>query len=149
MNKDTTFHPLDNLISNTSFSMLEAMVPFVAYQYKKPLVLFIKYQELMSIFRALDDRQYISACGFDCHPNCMEDMINDMCTFMPKGFADSLRQMQQAFMMMDMMNSIQSSADNDCTSDTGCNNLHDKNINHGDDNTSLYDSVISIINEYQ
>ena len=130
MNGNMQFHPLDNLIGNQSYSFLEAMVPFVEYPYKKPLVLFIKYQELMSIFRALDDISYVDSCGFNCHPSCMDDMINDMCHFLPGNFANSIKQMQQ---MMEFMNMTSATTDNSNASDAP--------------QSSLYDSIMSILNE--
>ena len=48
MNHNSRIHPLDKLISDDSLFFLEAMVPFVEYPYKKPLVLFIKYRELVA-----------------------------------------------------------------------------------------------------
>ena len=39
-------HPLDQLIHDDSLFFLEAMIPFVDYAYKKPLILLIKYQEI-------------------------------------------------------------------------------------------------------
>lgn len=149
MNGNMQFHPLDNLIGNQSYSFLEAMVPFVEYPYKKPLVLFIKYQELMSIFRALDDISYVDSCGFNCHPSCMEDMINDMCHFLPGNFASSIKQMQQMMQMMEFMNMASATSDNSNTygnDNNTFNHMHDSNASDTSQ-SSLYDSVMSILNE--
>lgn len=138
MNGNMTFHPLDNLIKNSSYSFLEAMVPFVEYPYKKPLVLFIKYQELMSIFRALDDISYADSCGFNCHPSNMEDMINDMCNFLPNNFSNSIKQMQQMMQMMEFMNMTSAASDTASSASS---------FNDNSSDSSLYDSVMSILNE--
>lgn len=98
------FHPLDRLIGNRTLSFLEAMVPFVDYPFKKPLVMFIKYQELMCIFRSLDNKSLVDECGFNCHPKNTEDMIADMCKFLPGNYASSIRQMRQMMQMMETMN---------------------------------------------
>lgn len=98
------FHPLDRLIGNRTLSFLEAMVPFVDYPFKKPLVMFIKYQELMCIFRSLDNRSLVDECGFNCHPKSTEDMITDMCKFLPGNYAGSIKQMRQMMQMMETMN---------------------------------------------
>lgn len=104
MDAKQRLHPLDRLIADDSLFFLEAMVPFVDYSLKKPLVLFIKYRELMSILQCLDDRPYIESCGFDYHPGSTEDMISHMCNFLPGNFASSIKQMQQMMSMMEMMN---------------------------------------------
>lgn len=104
MDAKQRIHPLDRLIADDSLFLLEAMVPFVEYKFKKPLVLFIKYRELTSIMKSLDNRDYISQCGFDCHPNSTEDMISDMCDFLPGNFASSIKQMKQMMSVMEMMN---------------------------------------------
>ncbi len=102
-------HPLDNLIQDDSLFLLEAMVPFVDYQYKKPLVLYIKYKELTAIMKCLDNRPYIAECGFDCHPKSTEDMITDMCRFLPGNYSNSIKQMKQMMKMMEVMNMNDSS----------------------------------------
>lgn len=104
MDTKQRFHPLDRLIVDDSLFFLEAMVPFVDYQFKKLLVLFIKFRELNSIMKCLDDRSYISKCGFDCKPNSAEDMISNMCNFLPGDYASSFKQMKQMMSMMEMVN---------------------------------------------
>ena len=42
-------HPLDNLIKDDSLYLLEMLVPFIDFPYKKLLVLFIKYKELTEL----------------------------------------------------------------------------------------------------
>ena len=130
-------HPLDNLISDNSLFMLEAMVPFVDYQFKKPLVFLIKYRELQSIMQSLNDRSFLSSCGFDCKPQSTEDMLMQMCNFMPGSFGSSMKQMQQMQQMMNMMNVMES------TNDVPNMNAKDNTDQNSD---SLYNSVISILN---
>ena len=101
-----SFHPLDKLITDNSLFLLEAIVAFVDYPYKKMLVMLIKYRELMSILNCLEDKAYISECGFDCHPGSTEDMIYDMCKFMPGDYASSIKNMQKIISMMNSMNSF-------------------------------------------
>lgn len=130
-------HPLDNLISDNSLFMLEAMVPFVDYQFKKPLVFLIKYREFQSIMQSLNDRSFLSSCGFDCKPQSTEDMLMQMCNFMPGSFGSSMKQMQQMQQMMNMMNVMESTND--------VPNMNAKN-NNDQNSDSLYNSVISILN---
>lgn len=119
-------HPLDKLISDDSLFFLEALVPFIEFPYKKMLVLFIKYKELMSIMGSLNDREYINSCGFDCHPKSTEEMLTGMCDFLPGNIASSMKQMKQMMSMMEMMNSK-------------------PQANTSSPGDSLYNSIISIL----
>ena len=170
MDGNLQFHPLDKLIGNHTFSFLEVMVPFVDYPVKKILVLFIKYQELMSIFHALDDRAFVDECGFNCHPSGPEDMIAAICRFLPDNYADKIRQMRQMMQMMDVMNMASASENNTDKDNSTVNKPDMPDISHlfqamnqsGKDignytpppredsvtnETSLYDSVLSILND--
>ncbi len=98
------FHPLDILVADNSISLLEALVPFVEFPFKKLLVFYIKYRELNAIVNSLNNRDFLKSCGFDCHPKNTEDMIQDMCKFMPGNMVGNIKQMQQVFSMMQMMN---------------------------------------------
>lgn len=138
------FHPLDKLIADHSFSFLEALVPFVDYPFKKPLVLFIKYQELMAIFHALDNRPFLSECGFDCHPSGPEDMLHDMCRFLPPDYADSIRQMSQMMKMMQMMNMAESQ-DMHKGNSYAASGMSPQVDRYPEDETDLYESVLSIL----
>ncbi len=104
------FHPLDILVADNSISMLETLVPFVEFPFKKLLVFYIKYRELTAIINSLNNRDFLKSCGFDCHPKTTEDMICDMCKFMPGNMVGNIKQMQQVFSMMQMMNQDNQSA---------------------------------------
>ena len=80
-------HPLDQLIHDDSLFFLEAMIPFVDYAYKKPLILLIKYQEIRALMQCFDHPDYVASCGFDCHPESSEEMMECMCRFLPGDFA--------------------------------------------------------------
>lgn len=160
-------HPLDRLIPDDSLTFLEAMVPFVDYRFKKPLVLFIKFRELNAIMKCFDNRSYITECGFDCHPNSTEDMISDMCNFLPGNFAASIRQMKQMMSMMEMMNTSEmmnsfnfdpendtwssTAADNNSSREQPSDGVHENKseretkITEPGSNESLFDSVMSIL----
>lgn len=140
MGQISKFHPLDKLIADDSLFLLEALVPFIDYPYKKMLVFFIKYKELMSIMNSLNDRSYISSCGFDCHPKNTEEMLAGMCDFLPGNISDSMRQMKQMMSMMEVMNSMPKN-----TSEEFFEKEKHKNPPSKEDN--LFDSVLSILNE--
>lgn len=128
MGQMTRIHPLDKLISDDSLFLLEALVPFIEYPYKKMLVLFIKYRELMAIMDSLNDRNFISSCGFDCHPKNTEEMLASMCDFLPSNMSSSMKQMKQMMGMMEMMNAM-------------------PQPNPSPPQDSLFDSVLSILND--
>lgn len=96
-------HPLDQLIKDDSLLLLEAMIPFVDYAYKKPLILLIKYREMQEILRCFDDPSFIASRGFDCHPANSEEMMECMCRFLPGDFAGNIKNMQQMLKMMQVM----------------------------------------------
>ena len=77
------FHPLDRLINDNSFALLEALVPFVDYPYKRLLVLYIKYKEALALMNCFNDRSFIARQGFDCHPKSTEDFVSDLCNILP------------------------------------------------------------------
>lgn len=133
-------HPLDKLISDQSLFLLEALVPFIDYPYKKMLVLFIKYRELMSIMNSLNDRDFISSCGFDCHPKNTEEMLINMCDFLPGNITSSMKQMKQMMSMMEMMNSMPQNTSNTTNDSFSFNN--NTNREHSGD---LFESVLSIL----
>ncbi len=148
LNTMNRIHPLDKLITDDSLWLLESMVAFVDYPFKRMLVMLIKYKELMSILNCLDDRGYISKCGFDCHPKNSEDMINDMCNFMPGDFSSSIKNMNKMMSMMNAMNSMNNSDSQDSYnfSDSFFNAASAAHDN-SDSNSSegLYESVLNIL----
>ena len=157
MGQMSKIHPLDKLISDDSLFYLEAIVPFIEFPYKKMLVMYIKYREFISIMNSLNNRDFISSCGFDCHPKSTEEMLAGMCEFLPGNISASMKQMKQMMGMMDMMNSMSatsepndvsnpsssSSAGNAFNSDIKSNKNHQfENISESE---SIYDSVLSIL----
>ncbi len=141
MDKIQRIHPLDKLIKDDSLFMLEALVPFVDYRFKKLLILYIKYKEISAILDSFSKPGYISECGFDCHPKSTEDFISDICNFLPSDFSsmiNQMKQMQQMQGMMNMMNSMNA---------THVDNTENK-INHqSPNNDSLFESIISILDD--
>lgn len=155
-------HPLDKLIADDSLFMLEAMIPFVDFRMKRLLVIFIKYKELTSILSSLNDPIFISESGFDCHPKSTDDMLSSMCRFMPGDFSRTLNQMKQMKGMMDMMEIMNSNNncddrdyfnshnDHDCFNghdDHDYFNSHDERDEHSDNSDSLFESVLSILDD--
>ncbi len=144
MDKFQRVHPLDRLIKDDSIFMLEALVPFVDYRFKKMLIFYIKYKELISILDSFSKPDYISECGFDCHPKNTDDFISDICNFLPGDFSSALKQMKQMQQMQGMMNMMnQMNTNQETTNEYNTNNFsHDSPDCERD---SLFDSIMSIL----
>ena len=125
LNAMNKVHPLDKLITDDSLWLLESVVAFVDYPFKRMLVMLIKYKELMSILNCLNNKSFISECGFDCHPKNSDDMIMDMCKFMPGEYAATIHNMKNMMNMMNVMNS-----NNDSNSDYSNMNFSNNGMNN-------------------
>lgn len=162
MNNFGRAHPLDKLINDDSLFLLEAMVPFVDYQYKLPLIFYIKYRELTLIMQCMNDKNYVSQCGFDCHPKNQEEMFGSICSFLPGDYANTFKQMKQMMAMMDVMNSMpkqnnntnegnyENKPDNNeygKSDNTGYSNFNNDTYSENGGSDDLYESVMSILNE--
>lgn len=142
MKKEQRIHPLDKLISDDSIFLLEALVAFVDYPYKKPLVMYIKYREYMSIANALNDIVYVEKCGFNCHPQSSEDMIRAIGSFMPGDFAATIEQAKKMQSMMSMMDTFNKfNADSDNSGATAPASDSDSES----DSEDLYESILNIL----
>ena len=106
-------HPLDQLIHDDSLFFLEAMIPFVDYAYKKPLILLIKYQEIRALMQCFDHPDYVASCGFDCHPESSEEMMECMC---------NIKNMQQMLKMMQVMQAMNDSGSQGPPPNNNCGN---------------------------
>ena len=115
-------HPLDQLIHDDSLFFLEAMIPFVDYAYKKPLILLIKYQEIRALMQCFDHPDYVASCGFDCHPESSEEMMECMCRFLPGDFAGNIKNMQQMLKMMQVMQAMNDSGSQGTPPNNNCGN---------------------------
>ena len=115
-------HPLDQLIHDDSLFFLEAMIPFVDYAYKKPLILLIKYQEIRALMQCFDHPDYVASCGFDCHPESSEEMMECMCRFLPGDFAGNIKNMQQMLKMMQVMQAMNDSGSQGSPPNNNCGN---------------------------
>lgn len=91
------------------------------------------------IMQRMNDRNYVSECGFDCHPKNQEEMLGSMLSFMPGDYANTFKQMKQMMSMMEMMNSMPKQPSD--------YNEHSENENTGGTSDDLFESVMSILNE--
>ena len=159
MDFNLNFHPLDNLIKDKSIIWLEALVPFIDYRFKKYLIIYIKYKELTYMLEALEDKEFLCQCGFNCKAGSIDDVINGLAGFMPKDFSDNIIQMKNMMNMMQAMNQMEQSDCNKQHHHSQTNNFGDiSNIMNmfGADNKSnmsshdddMFNSVMSILDQY-
>lgn len=152
-------HPLDKLIRDDSLCIMETLVPFIDYPYKRLFILFIKYREITSILECLEDKKYITNCGFDCHPKTTEEMIENICSHMPSDITSKLNQMKQMLKSFELVNQLnqtktQNTASNttpnslDSTSNSAVTNQNSaSNTSQPSSKNNLYTSVLNILNE--
>ena len=159
MDFNLNFHPLDNLIKDKSIIWLETLVPFIDYRFKKYLIIYIKYKELTSMLEALEDKEFLCRCGFNCKASSIDDVINGLAGFMPKDFSDNIIQMKNMLDMMQVMNQMEQGDCNKQHHNQKANSFGDiGNIMNmfGADNQSItfshdddmFNSVMSILDQY-
>ena len=144
------FHPLDRLINDNSFALLEALVPFVDYPYKRLLVLYIKYKEALALMNCFNDRSFIARQGFDCHPKSTEDFVSDLCNILPTQYAGSLqnmKQLMQVMQMMDMKNPNTSGCFSNLFENAKATAQDFSNKTEHTSDAYLYQSVMDILND--
>ena len=59
--------------------------------------------------QCFDHPDYVASCGFDCHPENSEEMMECMCRFLPGDFAGNIKNMQQMLKMMQVMQAMNDS----------------------------------------
>lgn len=145
-------HPLDKLINDNSLVMLEAMVPFVDYRMKKILIIYIKYREFTTLMNCLNDIQYVTDCGFNCNPSSQEEMLSTLCDIMPGDFSSSLANAKHMMNVMQTMNAFEAmqganpGGSNNNNYGPPSQNANTNMPSNNSDGTSLYDSILNIIN---
>jgi len=76
-------HPLNAIDGYENLSMLEALIPFVDYQLKLPLALFIKFNEVRLIIKCFQSPHNLSRLGLHCATNDPFDMIGSLTGMSP------------------------------------------------------------------
>jgi hypothetical protein len=132
-------HPLDKLIDDDSLIMLEAMVPFIDYRFKKLLVIYIKYREFTLIMNNLNDIGYADRCGFNKKTATADDMMEVILSTMSPETAANI---SNAKKMMTMMQAAEAVKDfpADAPESKPC-----KPEGGTPDKSSLFDSILNII----
>jgi hypothetical protein len=127
--KRGAYHPLDNLIKDDSLIMLEAMVPFVDYNFKKLLVIYIKYREFTLIMKGLNDKSLMEGCGFNKSAASTEDMMEMFLQTMSPDAAGNISNARKMMSMMQTMDNMNITPQESPTEPAN----------------SLYDSILNII----
>lgn len=149
-------HPLNAIDGYESLSMLETLIPFVEYQLKLPLALFIKFNEIRLIIKCFQAPHNLTRLGLHCAANDPWDMI---CAL--TGMSPELMKMMMSMMdggensnpfgtefstdsissMMNMMHSFQTNFSNASEHNTPENNIPNHNYaNNTSQNHTIHQS---------
>lgn len=77
---DINQKPIDQFLqhANSNMDMLYEAMPYVNMNFKKPLAIYLKMQEMQEIIRGFDNSETLSACGLNESNYSLEDMIAAM-----------------------------------------------------------------------
>ena len=92
----------ENFFRDDSSNMLEDALPYLPSNLKKIAALYIKLTELSTISSKFDDKQTLSACGFDQSPASMELLLNAMKLRAPKETAAQIEELLQMMQMFEI-----------------------------------------------
>ena len=119
-------HPLDIFVEDKNIYILEAMVPLVPLSYRKPLIMYIKYKELMDILKNVE--KVSQTLGNVNGVSSPDEILNYMSGYMPGNIMSNIN-MLKTVMAISEMQSGSPTPDNETSGD------------------SLYDNILSIINQ--
>ena len=77
---DINQKPIDQFLqhANSNMDMLYEAMPYVNMNFKKPLAIYLKMQEMQEIIRGFDNSKTLSACGLNESNYSLEDMLAAM-----------------------------------------------------------------------
>ena len=119
-------HPLDIFVEDKNIYISEAMVPLVPLSYRKPLIMYIKYKELMDILKNVE--KVSQTLGNVNGVSSPDEILNYMSGYMPGNIMSNIN-MLKTVMAISEMQSGSPTPDNETSGD------------------SLYDNILSIINQ--
>ena len=79
-------------------------------------------EEIRALMQCFDHPDYVASCGFDCHPESSEEMMECMCRFLPGDFAGNIKNMQQMLKMMQVMQAMNDSGSQGPPPNNNCGN---------------------------
>lgn len=135
-------HPLNAIDGYESLSMLEALIPFVEYQLKLPLALFIKFNEVRLIIKCFQSPNNLTRLGLHYANSDPWDMICSL-TGMPPELVKMMMSMMDGgenSMFSDIFNTFSNNkasyASNECHSNCGDGNTNTFGSGFSTDNIS-------------
>lgn len=87
--------PFDQVLKTPEIEMLNAALPYVSNQMRKPLAIYIKSTEMRHILSDLDNEETLSACGFTQDSPDPEAMLKAMKLAGGKNASPQIDQMLQ------------------------------------------------------
>lgn len=79
MEKETfTTKPLEQMLQNSNLNLLEAALPYVTSDVRRPLAMYIKFSELTEVMTGLEDEETLAACGLNEQGMNYEMMLQAM-----------------------------------------------------------------------
>lgn len=118
-------HPLSQITSGNSFSMLEMLIPYVDYPFKLPLALLIKFNEIRMIIYTLQHVDIARRLGLYNDNNSLTDMLSALTGMSPDMLQMLMSLSESGFSGMgaDFPNGFQNMfQDYDAPCDAFCNN---------------------------
>ena len=95
---------------------------YMSAEQKQTLIESIGDQEIRALMQCFDHPDYVASCGFDCHPESSEEMMECMCRFLPGDFAGNIKNMQQMLKMMQVMQAMNDSGSQGPPPNNNCGN---------------------------
>lgn len=71
-------HPLDRMLHDDNIYLLEAMIPYVSYDLKLPLALFVKALEIKQIIYHFSRNENMNDCGLQKDFNDISSILKDV-----------------------------------------------------------------------
>lgn len=118
-------HPLNAIDGYENLSMLEALIPFVDYQLKLPLALFIKFNEVRLIIKCFQSPHNLTRLGLHCATTEPWDMICALTGMSPEVVKMMMSMMNNGdggSMFSDLFNGFSNNASNECKSNCNTEN---------------------------
>lgn len=150
-------HPLNAIDGYENLSMLEALIPFVEYQLKLPLALFIKFSEIRLIIKCFQSPNNLTRLGLHCAANDPWEMIGSLTGMSPELIKTMMSMMDgggesdvsgfsvnNMSNIMNMMHNMQTPFTNSFEENTSSHNFN----NHTSQNHSSNDNSLQSADEF-
>ncbi len=116
----------DQVLKTPEIEMLNAALPYVSNQMRKPLAIYIKSTEMSHILSDFDNEEILSSCGFEKNTPDPEAMLNAMKIAGGKNASPQIDQMLQMMNLLKTYRKINEMLENNPEMMTFLNNM----LNH-------------------